>query len=279
MNLQYVQIDRNVLTKCAIVADALGLDPTLVVGMVTNMIFHASDLADPKMAEPDVFKTKNPDQWLLRACSAVTTAEKYAEEHNRETFASALRDAFANVSLVVPRDNAIRVPGLKRYFDAEKNRDASRAKANERNRKWRESQKNKAINDALETISETSRDAPKSEQSKSDQNRTEEEKPLPFPKKKKVIPALNPEHPATQFFLYVEGLRRKAGYIGDDQPHPLTLETWYREAMMELNGDEQRLKDAFDKFGSDDHWLKANPPFPFTAFMSEWRKYVPRKAA
>jgi hypothetical protein len=57
---------------------------------------------------------------------------------------------------------------------------------------------------------------------------------------------------------------------------PAHLGSWFSEAMMELNGDGERLQAALEAFAEDAFWRRKN--CPFTAFMKRWRDYTPRKA-
>ena len=65
-------------------------------------------------------------------------------------------------------------------------------------------------------------------------------------------------------------------------PDPRSLSGWYSVAMSELNGNDDRLREAWLRFGDDKFWQKATPACPFKAFMhaeTGWRKYVPRDLA
>lgn len=48
---------------------------------------------------------------------------------------------------------------------------------------------------------------------------------------------------------------------------------------MELNGRTHLLPVLYRAFAKDPFWRAAQPPLPFNAFMSEWRKYVPAEPA
>jgi hypothetical protein len=84
------------------------------------------------------------------------------------------------------------------------------------------------------------------------------------------------------FWIWAQELRVKAGCVREAPPDPRTLSSWFSVAMMELQGDDGRLREAWLRFGDDPHWQKATPACPFRAFMNAetgWRKYVPRLRA
>jgi hypothetical protein len=86
--------------------------------------------------------------------------------------------------------------------------------------------------------------------------------------------------PGDEFWTWAQDLRVKAGCVREALPDARALSGWYSVAMMELNGDDGRLREAFLRFGDDPHWQQATPACPFRAFMNAetgWRKYAPRK--
>jgi len=100
---------------------------------------------------------------------------------------------------------------------------------------------------------------------------------------KKTNTNTNPETNSSSggpgFFAKVQTARVAHGYASERAPHPSALGAFFSEALMELNGDEARLWGAYEHFAESDHWAKATPPWPFTAFMKLWRDFVPRKSA
>lgn len=87
---------------------------------------------------------------------------------------------------------------------------------------------------------------------------------------------------ASVFWGWAQDLRQKAGCVREAPPETRNLSGWYSAAMMELNGDDDRLREAFLRFGDDEHWQHATPACPFRAFMNAetgWRKYAPRKVS
>jgi hypothetical protein len=78
------------------------------------------------------------------------------------------------------------------------------------------------------------------------------------------------------FFCDLQHARTGLGLLGEKPPR--TISTWWSEVLMELNGDPLPLRPAVIEFYHDSFWAKAKPPFPFPAFMKEWRKYVDARA-
>lgn len=81
------------------------------------------------------------------------------------------------------------------------------------------------------------------------------------------------------FFARVQEARRTHGFTTERAPNPRDLGAFFSEALMELNGDEGRLWGAYEHFAESEHWKRATPPWPFTAFMKLWRDFVPRRQA
>ena len=79
------------------------------------------------------------------------------------------------------------------------------------------------------------------------------------------------------FFRRAQVERIQAGLISEKMPRHLS--TWWSSALLELNGDVERLWAALEAFCRDPYWKTKTPPLPFPAFMSEWPKYAPRKPA
>ncbi len=88
-----------------------------------------------------------------------------------------------------------------------------------------------------------------------------------------------PQISGAGFFAWVQDERVKAGFGREKPQHPAKLGTWYAQALLELNGDDGRLRAAYDGFTRNSHWETAQPPWPFNAFIANWRDYVGRKPA
>ncbi len=90
-----------------------------------------------------------------------------------------------------------------------------------------------------------------------------------------------PEKSGSGFFAWVQAARIEHGFASEALPNPSMLSTWYSEAMMELNGDDGRLRATYERFADDPYWKAATPPWPFRAFVTrgKWRDYVPPLAA
>lgn len=92
------------------------------------------------------------------------------------------------------------------------------------------------------------------------------------------LPPKKPDDPFTSgaaYFAHIQHERMEGGLAREKPPHPNKLSSWWSEALMELNGDAKSLDDAFSDFTKDPYWKQTSPPFPFSAFMSQWRNYVP----
>ena len=79
---------------------------------------------------------------------------------------------------------------------------------------------------------------------------------------------------AEDFFCDVQHQRLELGYVTEKPP--IRLGWWWSEVMLELGGDPRRLGSALIAFGNNQYWKDSNPPWPFRAFMKNWRDYVPR---
>lgn len=83
----------------------------------------------------------------------------------------------------------------------------------------------------------------------------------------------NPDSPALRFFCWAQDTRTETGLPREKPPRRIEkLSAWYSEAMSELNGDEERLREAWFRYGDDKFWEQR--AFPFAGFMSQWGKHV-----
>lgn len=80
------------------------------------------------------------------------------------------------------------------------------------------------------------------------------------------------------FWQWAQFKRQEAGFVAETR-RPRDLGGWYSTALMTLGGDVERLQEAFYRFGEDRHWQAAKPALPFSAFVSQWTDFVPRKVA
>lgn len=94
-----------------------------------------------------------------------------------------------------------------------------------------------------------------------------------------VKPAADPlTWTGEDFFQWAQWRRQEAGFVGEVR-RPRGLGAWWSTAMMTLGSDIERMQEAFYRFGDDPHWLKATPPLPFSAFVSQWDRFVPKAAS
>lgn len=99
---------------------------------------------------------------------------------------------------------------------------------------------------------------------------TKEEEAPPLPKPAEPRPVL--ELSGAGFFAWAQAQRHAHKLVGDKVPNPSKLGAWYSEAMMELNGDDGRLRAAYAQFTDSSYWAEAK--WPFNAFMAQWREHV-----
>lgn len=106
----------------------------------------------------------------------------------------------------------------------------------------------------------------------------EEEGPPPVVVKPVPLPASPDNRFASgdAYWAHVQNRRHEAGGVVERPPDPRRLSSWWSEVGMELNGDYEALDDGLARFGSNKHWEHSNPPWPFAAFMKNWRDYVRR---
>lgn len=82
---------------------------------------------------------------------------------------------------------------------------------------------------------------------------------------------------ADDFWRWAQSRRQKAGFIAEKHPG-VELSGWYSQTLAGLNGDIDRLKEAFLSFGDSPYWQKPKepPPLPFRGFMSQVDRFIPR---
>jgi hypothetical protein len=85
-----------------------------------------------------------------------------------------------------------------------------------------------------------------------------------------------PLHGGGAFFARAQESRRAAQLVTEAPPHPSKLSGFFSEAMLELDGDEERLWATYECFSEEDYWAEAK--WPFHAFMKQWRNHVPRQS-
>lgn len=98
------------------------------------------------------------------------------------------------------------------------------------------------------------------------------ERVVPLPKK--------PDDPwasGSCLFAWVQRDRFDNGYATEKPPRLAALNAFFSEFLMELNGDTERGEATLAAYfqDADPYWRTRN--YPFAGFMSQWRKYVPRR--
>jgi hypothetical protein len=90
-------------------------------------------------------------------------------------------------------------------------------------------------------------------------------------------PLKNPRPGGETFWSWFQEKRAEIGLVRQKLPHPADLGKFYSEAMGELNGDEDRLKEAVYRFAENKKWQESDPPLPWGAFAKLWRDYAPQR--
>jgi hypothetical protein len=82
---------------------------------------------------------------------------------------------------------------------------------------------------------------------------------------------------ADDYWRWAQSKRQQAGFVAEKHPGP-DLAGWYSQTLASLNGDVERLKEAFLNFGDSPFWQKPKEPpaLPFRGFMSQVDRFIPR---
>jgi hypothetical protein len=74
--------------------------------------------------------------------------------------------------------------------------------------------------------------------------------------------------------------RREAAGLTREKPQGVKLDHWFAEAMLEVNGDEQKLLAGYDAFLADPFWRnEANKRCAWGGWVDQWRDFVTRATA
>lgn len=82
-----------------------------------------------------------------------------------------------------------------------------------------------------------------------------------------------------EFWAWAQSIRELGGYFAEDPPKQVRLERWFSEALRTQGVTVPVLKEAFYAFGRSEHWGGAETPYPFNAFIAEWKKFLPPRRA
>lgn len=82
---------------------------------------------------------------------------------------------------------------------------------------------------------------------------------------------------ADDFWRWAQSRRQAAGFVAEKHPGA-ELASWFSQTLAGLNGDIDRLKEAFLSFGDSPYWQrpKEPPALPFRGFMSQTDRFIPR---
>lgn len=100
------------------------------------------------------------------------------------------------------------------------------------------------------------------------------EEPPPPPKVPLPRMPADPLEDVFSFYAFVQNQRHEAGLMVEKPPSHMKLSQWWSEAVGALNGDPKPLIPAFRRFTKNEFWRDKDPPFPFHAFIANWRDYV-----
>lgn len=93
-----------------------------------------------------------------------------------------------------------------------------------------------------------------------------------------VVPPTKPPDAWSEvdFWAWAQSIREKGGLYAEDPPRKReALSRWWSQALMSDGITPAVLKETFYNFGRSEHWGGVETPYPFAAFMSEWRKFLP----
>lgn len=79
------------------------------------------------------------------------------------------------------------------------------------------------------------------------------------------------------FWAWAQSVRELGGYFAEAPPLTVDLERWWTHVLSTPGVSVPVLKEAFYSFGRSQHWEGAETPFPFKAFMKNWRAFLPRR--
>lgn len=304
--LPFMQIDRAVKPKAALLANAMGVTNQHALG---SLVEFWDLCGDPREIEKLVVAGQEE---IVLPGTEVKRRFRLASGHELD-----LED-MATIGLLEPRGDCYRVRGMSRYFEPVKQRMEARLNGSTGGKASVESRRKKSgsaqpgfsappstpprslaeppLQPPLEA---TSKLESKPTEAEDRGQRTEDrdlntyvdvgetENPAqcveaPPPRESSPIVPVAPTTPRSgwtgeDFWRWAQFKRWDAGLAAERGP-PIKVNAWHSGVMMELNGDFKALEEAFYRFGEDEFWQKADPPLPFNAFKSQWSKYVPRRS-
>lgn len=300
--LPYVQVDRAVKPKVALLAGAMGVSTQHALGSVVEFWDLCGDPRElervvestPAGVEPEVVLPRADIELRFRLASGCDVPS----------------DTLAAVGLVETRGNVARVRGMSRYFEPVLKRISARKAASaggkarmagaSRDESGRLLGAGALAGEQLEvsaggiqptlqpTASRQPADAPAAGQptaspsgqrsAVSGQRPVEEE-----PSSTKVVergplvyhPPETPPGPgwkAEDFFRWFQACRQTAGFVGEKWPR-LNLSHWWAEVLGTPGMSVERLCAGVTSFGQSEHWRGRG--LPFGAFAAQWRDFVP----
>lgn len=307
--LPYVQVDRAVKPRAAMLADAIGVSRQHAMG---SLIEWWDLCGDPRELERIVERTpvgEEPEVVLTAADAAL----RFRLASTREVEPVTL----ARIGLLEERaDGRFRVRGMSRYFEPVVKRLRAREVAAAGGRASAEARRaatgsaqpaggrgfdagsvpaqpepNRQPNrnrtdDRTETEPTTEAEPkPSGQRSAVSGQRPPQEEEAPLPPEPPIAafdikpPDLEKVDAWTKedFWKAAELTRRAAGFPPERWPSPVTLSRWWGEAQQAA--DTRTLAEAFVRFTTDRHWRAASPPCPWSAFAKQYLNFLPSRGA
>lgn len=290
--LPYVQVDRAVKPRAALLAGALGVSNQHAVG---SLVEWWDLCGDPRELERIVEATPPGDE------PAVLLSPGDAQLRFRLASGKDVDPVeLVHLGLLEPRGEQFRVRGMSRYFEPIRKRIKARASASAAGKASAESRRKAtgtaqprsgdrsesgsatgsgAVRESFERPPNASRTPPNPSGQRSAVSGLLEEEDQPQPKGPLIFepPTTDPStwnH--ADFFRWAQASRQALGLLGEKWPRK-SLSHWWSTALGTPGVTVGRLQQAFRNFSLDEHWGSParKPAAPFEGFMSVWSAHVP----
>ncbi|MFT3708023.1 MAG: hypothetical protein QM817_10240 [Archangium sp.] len=292
--LPYVQVDRAVIPRVALLAQSLGVTMQHALG---SLVQWWNLCGDPRELESILERT--PDG---KEPEVVLNAEEISTRFLLASGKTLDPAILVHLGMLERRPDAMfRVRGMSRFFKPLVRRKVNKAagaaggkaSVESRAKKYGSTQP-QSRSSASEATVEANASAPveqlveppgitaesKTNTADSDQRSavTDTEKQAPSPPKRRKHPIVDvvaaPSGPTgDKFFDWSQGERTsKTGLVAERAPEGGT-DSWFQGALIAVANDEERLRVGFRNFLGDDYWRRRN--FPWAGWLSQWERYVP----
>lgn len=182
-------------------------------------------------------------------------------------------DTLVAFGFLEPVEEGFRVRGAGRLLAVSEARKKGAESTNAKRRSATLSVQNEPQKHAERTVERRSSDAPEA------LLHPEAQHPTPKLPKEEAPPlsvVKNDWDGDVDFWNWFQSRRRAAGFVKEKPPNSKALADFWREALEQLQGDPEPLRETVFRFGDDPYWQKRD--LPFAAFAKNWPKYVPRGA-